>query len=108
MTFPIVMDEGQAVTYVSGLGISPFPMDVVIDRDGIIRYIRREYDPDPPPRCGARRALGGRYALGSAGAVAPAHAGMAKRVGGWGDRGMGSMPIAPAAKRFGGSMESRR
>lgn len=46
VTFPVVMDRGQTVTYASGLGISPFPTDLVIDRDGVIRYLRTEYDPD--------------------------------------------------------------
>lgn len=27
-------------------GSNPFPVDVVVDRDGIITYIAREYDPD--------------------------------------------------------------
>jgi hypothetical protein len=26
--------------------ISPFPLDVVVDRDGTIAYLGREYDPD--------------------------------------------------------------
>jgi peroxiredoxin len=29
-----------------GSSISPFPLDVVIGRDGTIRYISREYEPD--------------------------------------------------------------
>lgn len=27
-------------------GSNPFPVDVIVDRDGIIVYIAREYDPD--------------------------------------------------------------
>jgi peroxiredoxin len=27
-------------------GSNPFPVDVVVDKDGIITYIAREYDPD--------------------------------------------------------------
>ncbi len=46
VTFPVVMDEQQAQTYAAGLGISPFPVDVVVDREGVIRYISTEYDPD--------------------------------------------------------------
>ncbi len=46
VTFPIVMDEQQTVPYSAGIGISPFPVDLVIDRDGVIRYLRTEYDPD--------------------------------------------------------------
>ena len=30
----------------AGSGISPFPLDVIIDRDGKIAYIKREYDAD--------------------------------------------------------------
>ena len=46
VTFPIVMDEGQTETLAAGLGISPFPVDLVIDRQGIIRYLSTEYDPN--------------------------------------------------------------
>lgn len=46
VSFPVVMDRGQTVTYAAGLGISPFPVDLVIDREGVIRYLRHEYDPD--------------------------------------------------------------
>ena len=27
-------------------GLNPFPVDVIIDRDGTIAYVTREYDPD--------------------------------------------------------------
>ncbi len=29
-----------------GEGLSPFPLDVVIDQDGRIAYVSREYEPD--------------------------------------------------------------
>ena len=27
-------------------GANPFPIDIIVDRDGTIAYIAREYDPD--------------------------------------------------------------
>jgi len=27
-------------------GSNPFPIDIIVDRRGIVRYIAREYDPD--------------------------------------------------------------
>lgn len=38
-------DTYQALT-ANFEGTNPFPVDVVIDRDGTIAYIAREYDPD--------------------------------------------------------------
>ena len=46
VTFPVVMDEGQTAYYDVGAAISPFPVDVVVDQDGVIRFIKGEYDPD--------------------------------------------------------------
>ena len=46
VTFPVVLDHGQSVAYQTGLAISPFPTDVIVDGDGVIRGIYSEYDPD--------------------------------------------------------------
>jgi peroxiredoxin len=46
VTFPVVMDQGQTQLYDQGPAISPYPVDVVIDRDGTIRAIFTEYDAD--------------------------------------------------------------
>lgn len=46
VTFPVVRDHDQVKAYDTGLAISPFPVDVVIDRDGVIRYVSAGYDAD--------------------------------------------------------------
>ena len=46
VTFPVVMDGDQVVPYEAGSAISPFPVDVIVDPDGIISAIYTEYDPD--------------------------------------------------------------
>jgi len=48
-TFP--MGWGEAGSYSAlfssgGSGLSPFPLDVIVDRDGRIAYSSRQYDPD--------------------------------------------------------------
>ncbi len=47
VTFPVLLDAagGVYLTY-SNNGQSPFPLDYVIDQNGIIQYIATEYDPD--------------------------------------------------------------
>lgn len=49
-TFPISLEDPSTKTY-NALnqqfkGANPFPVDVVVDRNGKIVYIAREYDPD--------------------------------------------------------------
>ena len=45
VTFPIASDGGRSYgSFSAGPGISPFPLDVVIGRDGRIVYLTREYD----------------------------------------------------------------
>lgn len=47
VTFPIgrTTDNSYSGFRSGNVGLSPFPLDVVIDRQGNIRYISREYDP---------------------------------------------------------------
>jgi peroxiredoxin len=50
VTYPVGLEDPSTKTY-SALtqnykGSNPFPVDVVIGKDGIITYIAREYDPD--------------------------------------------------------------
>ena len=49
-TFPIGLEDPSTKTYTAlnqnFKGTNPFPVDVVVDRDGKIVYIAREYDPD--------------------------------------------------------------
>lgn len=47
VTYPVGLEETSnygafAENY---RGANPFPVDIIVDRDGIIRYIAREYDP---------------------------------------------------------------
>ncbi len=45
VTFPVGWDASSSYFAFPNAGsISPFPLDVVIDRDGRIAYINREYD----------------------------------------------------------------
>jgi len=49
VTYPVGLEDPSTKTY-SALtrnykGSNPFPVDVVIGKDGIITYIAREYDP---------------------------------------------------------------
>jgi peroxiredoxin len=47
VTFPVAMDDGQSFqSWGPAPDTSPFPLDVVIDREGIIRYVAREYSSD--------------------------------------------------------------
>jgi hypothetical protein len=46
VTFPVGWDETQShLRYPRSDAISPFPLDVVVDRDGNIAYLSREFDP---------------------------------------------------------------
>lgn len=51
VTFPVAV-ENTAVTptysTIEGIydGANPYPVDILIDKHGIIRYVSREYDPD--------------------------------------------------------------
>lgn len=47
LTFPVGLEETSNYPALTERfrGANPFPVDVVVDRDGIIRYIAREYDP---------------------------------------------------------------
>lgn len=51
LTYPVGLEDEATPTY-AGLtdrnfqGANPFPVDVVVGRDGTITYISREYDPD--------------------------------------------------------------
>ena len=50
VTFPIGLDRGfdgnssSAQAFRQGESISPFPIDVIIDRQGVVQYTRREFD----------------------------------------------------------------
>lgn len=47
-TFPIGWDINATYSLFragGGTGVSPFPLDVVVDREGIVRYVSREYEP---------------------------------------------------------------
>ena len=47
VTFPVAADSaGSAGGYSAGPSISPFPLDVVVGRDGRIAYLTRKYDAD--------------------------------------------------------------
>ena len=49
-TFPIGLEDPTTKTYAALTqnfkGANPFPVDVVVGKDGKIAYIAREYDPD--------------------------------------------------------------
>ena len=46
VTFPIVQDPISFAAWEASVSISPLPLDVVIDRNGIIQHVFREYDAD--------------------------------------------------------------
>jgi len=47
VTFPIVRGDTTYSEYANPDGaISPYPLDVIIDREGTIRYLRHEFDGD--------------------------------------------------------------
>jgi hypothetical protein len=47
VTFPVGLEEsGSYRRFAENFaGANPFPVDVIVDRDGTIAYIAREYDP---------------------------------------------------------------
>ena len=45
VTFPVGWDaSGSYFDFPTDGAISPFPLDVVVDRQGLIAYVSREYD----------------------------------------------------------------
>lgn len=49
LTFPVGTEDDSTKTY-NALkevydGANPYPVDVLVDKQGIIRYVAREYDP---------------------------------------------------------------
>jgi hypothetical protein len=49
VTFPVAFEDVSTLTYASIEGIydgsNPYPVDILVDKHGIMRYIAREYDP---------------------------------------------------------------
>jgi peroxiredoxin len=47
LTFPIGVEETMSYEAFTGAfeGTNPYPVDVIVDKQGIIRYVAREYDP---------------------------------------------------------------
>jgi hypothetical protein len=47
VTYPIGLEEtANYLKYAQNFrGANPFPIDIIVDRDGTIAYIAREYDP---------------------------------------------------------------
>lgn len=49
VTYPVVVEENTTPTYstIEGVydGANPYPVEILTDRNGIIRYVAREYDP---------------------------------------------------------------
>jgi hypothetical protein len=47
--FPVAFEDLSTLTYsqIEGIydGSNPYPVDILIDKNGIMRYIAREYDP---------------------------------------------------------------
>ena len=47
--FPVVSEDVLTPTYttIEGIfdGANPYPVDILIDKNGLIRYVSREYDP---------------------------------------------------------------
>jgi hypothetical protein len=48
VTFPAGLEQtGNYVRFAENFrGANPFPIDVIVDRDGTIAYVAREYDPE--------------------------------------------------------------
>jgi peroxiredoxin len=46
VTFPLLLNDTSKskLAYPDGV-ISPYPIDVIIDKQGTIRYLRHDYDP---------------------------------------------------------------
>lgn len=53
VTFPVGVEElapgATSLTYrqftQAYTGVNPYPVDVIVDKQGVIRYVAREYDP---------------------------------------------------------------
>jgi len=49
VSFPVAFEDLSTLTYASIEGIydgsNPYPVDILVDKQGIMRYIAREYDP---------------------------------------------------------------
>lgn len=46
ITYPVLLDtDGSVWVSYKIQGISPFPLDCIVDQDGIVRYLNSEYDP---------------------------------------------------------------
>lgn len=47
VTFPIGVDPSKSYRlFPAKNAFSPFPLDVIVDRKGVIRYVNRQYDID--------------------------------------------------------------
>jgi len=47
LTFPIVLDtQGTYNNYAGTASIAPFPLDVVVDKKGIVTLLKRDFDID--------------------------------------------------------------
>lgn len=46
LTYHATKDEREDGINENFKGVNPFPVDVIVDKDGTIVYIAREYDPD--------------------------------------------------------------
>lgn len=47
VTFPLLLNDRSYFDYaVAGGQISPFPLDVIVDKQGVVRYVRGEFDRD--------------------------------------------------------------
>jgi len=48
-TYPIGLEDPSTTTYAAMTavykGLNPFPVDIVLDRNGTVVYVGREYDP---------------------------------------------------------------
>jgi hypothetical protein len=48
LTIPVGIEETSNYELLTNSfeGANPYPVDVVVDKQGVIRYVAREYDPD--------------------------------------------------------------
>lgn len=45
--FPVMVDSGGTYGRYDATGATaPFPLDVVVDQEGVVRYVDTRYDPD--------------------------------------------------------------
>lgn len=45
VSFPVVFDEeGTYREYDRAEATAPYPLDVIVDREGVVRYVAAEYD----------------------------------------------------------------